>query len=673
MGILKDQVNPQGRYIKDSAQVVKADSKKDKLSFYNPTQNEKDCIAEFLNDFRLCWQTMHLPRPEFNDMSLYQRHIIDMLAFNTYQENDGASMLEDRLGGWKSNALRPVIRNKAVSIGAHMTARQPVPKIFAFDDSNDEQADSARFMSLTLDWAREQAKYPFQALHRTLASLYSPISWGYTEYAREYRNVKDGKNKDGSWKYKKVIDEEESGFKHVALSTEQVFFPNFFEKDPQKQDCIILRRVISYDRAKAKHGHLPNFVHVNKGVIVTMDDANKAFYNVYDPHMRGEDVEELIRWRKSTDSRDVMINGVLLSGAWDENPRQDHQYPFDCYYYLPINERCIAGKSLVFAMQSDATIVNTLYQLYIDGEILKRFPSTITTGSEKVGQDVIVPGLNLAFAEQDVAIKPINVIGDSQSLATAIEKVETSISESSQNPLQQGQQQGGTPSTAYEISRVEQNAATVLGLAMKFSLHCHVIPYGKLLLSDVLQYLTIGEMTDTLGDELVYKTFYVNDASDSGKKNKLVFDKNMPDELTDDEKLEMSLAILKEQGGMDSNTTLMKANPSLTRKLKYKFVVDGDVLNPRSAELERAYDLETYDRAIISESADQEKIFVDLLMSTNPKTAKNPKAYLKKEEPIPPQQLGPDGKPLAGQQANGGSLPKPNVPIGGKGLPQQMG
>ena len=667
MPILQDKTDASnGRYVKDSVYVVKPDVKNDKQSMYVPTDEERKCITSFLKDFRNGWQTMHLPRPELNDLSLYQRYIVDMLAFNTYQENDGNPMMEDRLGGWKSNAIRPVVRNKAISIAAHMTARQLVPKIFAYNDQDDEQTDVAKVMSYLVDWAREQANYPYSARFRTIMSLYSPISWGYTEYAEVYRNVKDKKVK-GKWEYKQIIDEDESGFRHIPLSCDQVYFPNFYEKDPQKQDFIILRRIISYDKAKQKYGNIPNFNFVNPGIVVVMDDANKAFYNVYDPHMRQDEVEEVIRWRKTTDSREVMVNGVLLSEAGEENPRADHQYPFDCFYYLPINERCIAGKSLVFAMQSDATIVNTLYQLYIDGEILKRFPPTVTSGSDKMGTDVMVPGINLAFAEKDVKIDPINIVGDSQSITNAIEKVESSLSESSQDPIQQGQNTVGTPSTAYEISRIEQNAATVLGLAMKFQADAHVIPYGKLLLSDILQYMTIADAAKLADGGLVYKTFYVKEPGTSGKKNKITFDSTLPDTMTEKEKLDMSFKLLEAQGGLKSNTNLWKVNPVLFRDHKFVFAIDSDVLNPRSEDLMRAYDIETYDRAINSPVADQEKIFKDLLMMSNPKTSRNPENYIKKQEPVaPPTETAP------GQQPMGGSIAKPNPPVGSKGLPQTM-
>jgi hypothetical protein len=676
MSILQDTIDKtNGRYVKDSVNVRKTQKDgKDKStpSMYSPTPEESLCITSILKDFQNGWQTMHLPRPEFNDLSLYQRHIVDMLAFNTYQENDGNPMMEDRLGGWKSNAVRPIIRNKCISIAAHTTARQLVPKIYAYNESNDEQADSARVMGYLVDWAREQAKYPFMALHRTIMSLYSPISWGYSEYTQVYRKVKDGKESDGTWKYKEVIDEDESGFQHLPVSTDQVYFANFYERDVQKQDFIIFRRVISFDKAKAKYSSNPNFKYVTPGVQVIFDDANRGFYNVYDPHMRDQDVEEVIRWRKSTDSKEIMVNGVLMTEAGAENPRADHQYPWDCFYYLPINERCIAGKSLVFAMQSDTTIVNTLYQLWIDGIILNQMPPVVTTGSDKVGIDVMVPGLNLAFSDENVKINPIRV-ADGQALQATqagIVKVEASIAESSQDPIQQGQQPSTRgASTAYEISRIEQNAATVLGLTLKFMANSHVIPYGKLLLSDVLQYMTMADaekITEQGG--LLYKTFYVKEPGNTGGKNKIQFDANMPETMTEDEKMDMSFMLLEVQGGMESETTLWKVNPILFREHNYSMAVDSDVLNPRSAELSRAFDLETYDRAINSPVADQEKLFTDLLMGSNPKTARDPKRYV-----IPPQPQQPSEDMGTRQQPNGGSIAKPNAPIAANGkLPQRM-
>ncbi len=684
MSIIQDTTDKSGRYVKNSAKVRTAgvDPTKNKtvvgISTYNPTDLEKKCRNQFLTDFRNGWQTMHLPRPEFNDLSLYQRHITDMLAFNTYQENDGQPMMEDRLGGWRSTAMRPIQRNKAISIAAHMTARQLVPKVFAYDEEDESQEDSAKVMGYLVDWAREQANYPFMALYRTIASLYSPISWGYSEYCEVYRNERDGENDDGSPKYKQVLDEENSGFAHMPVATDQVFFADFYTRECQDQDFIICRRIISYDKFQSKYpdSQYPNAQFVQAGIIVVMDDANRGFYQMYDPHMRQYEVEEVIRWRKSTDSKDIMVNGILITKPWAPNERQDHQYPWDCFYYLPINERCIAGKSLIFALGPESSLLNTQYQIINDANYLNLFPPTITSGSDKVGMDVVVPGLNLAFSDKDVKVTPIKV-ADSESINMAMkvmDSVEKSLSESSQDPIQQGQQTTGMPSTAYEISRIEQNASTVLGLTMKFMANSHVIPYGKLLLSDILQYMTIADAAKSSASPgLVYKTFFTKEPGNSGTTNKISFDSSLPDTMTDDEKLEMSYALLVKEGGPKSRLKLWKANPTLFRSYKYSYTIDSDVLNPRSEELTRAYDLETYDRAINSPVANQEKLYTDLLMGSNPKTARDPDDYVTKQQaPVTPGATLTAGAP-ATPSATGaipakGSNPKPAPPIFSKSM-----
>ena len=129
--------------------------------------------------------------------------------------------------------------------------------------------------------------------------------------------------------------------------------------------------------------------------------------------------------------------------------------------------------------------------------------------------------------------------------------------------------------------------------------------------------------------------------------------------MSEDEKLQMSWMILKEQGGINSSTTLYKVNPVLFRDYKYKFAVDADVLNPRSAELTRAYDLETYDRAIASPIANQEELYKDLLLGSNPKTERNPERYIMKQQPAPIQAMG-NGQPGTP------SAPKPSSPSAAK-------
>ena len=136
--------------------------------------------------------------------------------------------------------------------------------------------------------------------------------------------------------------------------------------------------------------------------------------------------------------------------------------------------------------------------------------------------------------------------------------------------------------------------------------------------------------------------------------------------------MDMSFKLLEAQGGIKSGLTLWKVNPVLFREHKYVFTVDSDVLNPRSQDLIRAYDIETYDRVIANPVADQEAIFTDLLMATNPKTARDPKKYIKKAEPtmMTPGENGPEMVANSNPQKGQASMPKPAT--GMKGLPQNL-
>jgi len=137
-------------------------------SEYMPTKEEQEVRSMILNHFRLGDLNMQKPRLEFNDLSLLQRKMIDQMSFNTYQPNNGEPAEGHILNGWRSNAIRPIVRNKCMSIAAHATARLIFPKIFAYDEQSDEQHDAAIVMSDLMEWAGDQMNYKVVSLEAIL-------------------------------------------------------------------------------------------------------------------------------------------------------------------------------------------------------------------------------------------------------------------------------------------------------------------------------------------------------------------------------------------------------------------------------------------------------------------------------------------------------------------------
>jgi len=632
MSIVTGTFDKQNRLKK--AEYLKVDLKKDAASSYSPSNEEKTAIDLVRKAFYQGYTTMYAPRIEFNDLSTYHRHIYDQFLWNAYQPNNGQPASEDKINSWRSNALRPIVRNKATSIAAHASAKLLFPKVYAYNQQNEEHEDSANVMSTLMEYAANDGGYAMSSLYSIITALSSPASIMFSEYAEVTRKIKDIRGDDGKWTYKEIPDPQYSGFQFINVPVDELFISNWYEPDIQKQDWLIWRKVISYDTAAVKYDGCKNWEYVKPGIQVVMDEVNKGYYNKYDNHMRADDVEEIIYWNRSKDLKLCMVNGVLLSEPDEANPRKDKLYPFSKFGYSIINSRCFYYKSLSFTLQQDATIINTLYRMIIDGTYLAIMPPMVNKGSEKIGSNVIVPGMTTNLTDKDASLEAVRTTSESSLNAglRVLSTVDASASESSQDPLQQGQMPQNS-STAYQISRVEANAATVLGLLVKMIVD-YVKQEGEIIKGDILQYLTLVDIGKITGDTgLTYKTFVVN-GQKNGKNKKVIFDGSIPDSMTKQQMTDMSFSILEKEGGLNGKSTIYMVNPTLFRDLNFYTFVDADTITPRSEEIERAFNLETFDRAINSPVADQESIFTDLLMASNPKTAKNPQKYVKKEQPV---------------------------------------
>ena len=596
----------------------------DGMSAYVPSKEEKLMRAKIVDDFRKGDVIMRKPRREFNDLSVISRMMVDQMAFNSYQPNNGEPLEGDETESWKSNALRPIQRNKAISIAAHATANLIFPKVFAYDKSSyTEESKASQVMSDLMEWAGEQSDYAKNNLYAVIASLINPASIVFTEYAKVYKKVKKEKDKKGKRNFKMIEDEDLSGFQDVVVPCDELYISNFYEHNIQKQDYLIWRRVISYDQAVTKYYKRDNFKYVKPGVQLVYNDANETFYEVYDSNMRQDMVEEIIYWNKGMDCKLEMVNGIFMSEYDEPNPREDKNYPFVKFGYELIDEgKCFYYKSLMFKMQQDANIINDLYRMIIDGTYLNIMPPMIARGAETISSDVMIPGAVSTLSSPDANIEALQLKTNMTAGFNAMLKVQESIEETTR----QDEKNYNSSETAYGISVKQKEAAVLLGLFVQM-ITMFVREYGKLRMSDILQYLTIGEAKEIEGD-LAYKVFMLNKGD---KTKKIKFDATLPEEMSTEDDLNMSYDILQEEGGINAKTSLSRVNPELFRNLKFTCQVTPDLFTPMTEEVERMFGLELYDRAIQNPLANQEECFKDFLLGSYPISKKNPEKYISKQ------------------------------------------
>ena len=256
---------------------------------WNPTQAVKDRTAQVMNNFNLGNIIRNKPYAEFNNTSLLQRITLDQMSYNQYPGEASTDPLES----WKSLAFRPIVRNKIISIAAHLTVAAIFPKIYAQNENEQEDRDAGRVMENLLEWSCEEEKYLKTFLYSVISAMVNPAEFIHTEFAEIYRKVKRVQP-DGSWIEEEILDEELSGFKDTMVPPDELWISNIYIHDIQQQPYLIWRRVINYQTASQKYNAFENFKYVKPGVQFIYNAQYNLFYRAWDESLRGELVEEVI-------------------------------------------------------------------------------------------------------------------------------------------------------------------------------------------------------------------------------------------------------------------------------------------------------------------------------------------------------------------------------------------
>jgi hypothetical protein len=619
------------------------------IAEYHPDEKTKQRYALMRESFILGNMNMNTPRREFNDLSLVERVSVDRMSWNTYQPNDGDPYAGDPMNAWKSNAIKPIVRNKCISMAAHATAQLIFPKVFAQNRDSDEDRAAAQVMRDLMEWVAYQSKYSRTFVQGVINAIVDPIAIIHTEYCEVMRTVRVPKA-SGGYEEKEIVDDAYSGFQNTLVAPNELYIENFYEHDIQKQGFLLLRKVIGYQGARAKYEneYPENFAYVKPGMQMVYSDANNAFYYVYDPNLTGELVEEVVYWHRNFDLKLTFVNGVLMCDPDSPNPRLDKKYPFATTGYEFIdNGNFFYYKSLVFKMGPDAKIVNQLYPMIVDATYLSVFPPMMVKGGEEIQSDVIVPGAVTTLSAPDAELKPINTNNNLAAGMNTLMGVLQSIDQSSQDPQMMGEATPGTK-TAYETATLQKNANTDLSLFLKMVGYL-VEDFGYLQISDILQHLTIADAALIAGKPLLkYKSFMLPATKGPGgraKTKKIMFDINMPDEpITKDALLVESMKLLALEGGPNGKKEIAKVNPELFSQMKFQLLLSPDIMTPLSDEVQHAFQLEAYDRMIQNPNLDQKQITKDFLLGAYDISRDDPDKYFAM---TPPPAQGPEGNAYA--------------------------
>lgn len=615
------------------------------VSAYAPSVEIATFISQVKKDYELGVRNLNQSYSEFGGEGLTPLSVAerDQKSFNSYEE----PISEDPDEDWRWKGVRPVVRNKIISIAGHFIATLLFPNIFAQNNQDEEDKDAANLMRDLMLWNIEQetSKYKSSYLFGVIAALVKPVAYLEVEFAEVIRNVKE-KNSRGEITTREAVDELLSGFKLHNIPMDEILFDNPYEYEIQNQRFIGRRRFISWNDAKARFGKHENWKHIRPGVKTVFDIPSQTFFDITDAETNNTLIEWFQYKNRSEDIETDFINGIYVGEPKVETNLIKHRragigidgkpilfpvYNLVKFGYGVIDERRFYFyKSAVNELGPQQRLVDRMWKMVVDGTFLEVIPPLAVVGNQIVQSNIIYPGAITTFQDRETTINPLRTGTNLRAGYDSIALAEGDQNETARVP--QLPAKSGT--TAFEISKEIEQARRELGVfgAMIGEM---VMQLGMLMIDVIIQHQTVGDVEEiTAGNvRMKYKKFLLPDQKESGRNVTKII------ELTNQElegTLEESMGILDEEGGLDGEKRIYRVNPVLFRRMKFLVRIDPDQLVPKSEYFDKAMKLEAYDRLIANPLTDQEAVTRDFLVEP---FAKGESAkYMKKELGMIPEE-----------------------------------
>lgn len=624
-------------------------------SAYTPSSEVSDLISKIKQDYSIGYNNMHRPYEEFSDRSVLQEMSAGQRIWNSYLPPRSSDPDE----AWRAQTVRPTSRNKMISIAAHVTASLIYPTIFAQNDKDEEDKMAAKVMADIVQWVTDQAKYDRVFLFSVISMLINPAA--VVEVSFVEAMIKARRMADEGEKVREVLDQLNSGIRLGIVPVDELLIANMREFDIQKQRFLIRRRFIDYDEAKSLYGDHKDFERVIPGIRTLYSDVDNSFYDIVDrenPTL----VEEAIYFNRREDVEIPFVNGMYFGKDDLSQNYMKHRrvvlvegediatipvYKFAKSGYEPIDEmRFFYYKSAAAKLGPDQDLIDTLYNLIVDGAFLATISPVNIFGSEEQDASVVYPGAVNYFSKDAKAevMKTGQGIGASMQ---ALSMVEQTMSQSSQDDTRQGVSAQGNQ-TAFEISRMEQNAQIQLGLFGKM-IGFLVEDLTYLIIDDIINHLTTAQQNEVLGGEFAmkYNSFLIRDKDGKGKR-KIEFTDEIMGEFDLKSKQK---ALLKRE---TEDTRILLVNPYQFARMQYLIQVKANAVVGRSEYTKKVMNLEAYDRMITNPSLDPAAVTKDFLLSTFAEGEEE--KYMAKQGMMPQQSSqGGSPSPQGTPQAPGGN------------------
>lgn len=562
------------------------------VSSFNPSTEVKDFTSHVKRDYAEGVRIINESVLELNYRSVEEDESNGKLMFNAFVDDSEEDINED----WKLKATRSMARNKAIAMTAQLTANYILPLYTAQNDEDEVDKDFSEVMRDLVEWLAlpTNSNYQPSFLQLVFGMMYNPVTYAEADW---YEITQKLSKAHGS---QEIRDDVLSGFKLNVYGPTQILINNSYERNIQKQKCIIKRRYIEYDEAEAKYGDHPNFSSVKLGKKMIYNDDDGLFYEVYDedhPTLVAE--ETYIRRRK--DLEVPFIGGIYMGNDdVDNNPirhrdnKNRPKYNIVPFGYHRIGDNYFFYKSMMNTLHWDNIRIDTMDEIVYNRGLLEVDMPIAISGVEKIDSEVVFPKSVVTLTSPDAKIQPLlppsNLVAGFRQLEESFKAASTdSIDDVTAGQRPEADEKVGN------VARAQAQARKILSGVGK-NLAESMVQIGDLMKDIVINNITIPEVEELIGDNLrlKYRTILLENKMINGKlKDKDIrFDSNligrtMSEEEKKDANLKELEKLMKNEKVKDINKlkkSLILVNPELFAKFKFLTRIDLEEMFTRNQE-----------------------------------------------------------------------------------------
>lgn len=589
-------------------------------SGYQPTKEVADFTSTIKRDFFEADRVLHTPWDELNSRSLIEDENRGKRMFNTFVDEG----IENQADAWKWRGTRSMARNKGIAMHAQLTASYIIPMFMAQNDQDETDADFSELMRDLVEWMVDNSEYKSSFLSLVFGMLTNPVTYLGAEYCEVYQKIKQ-RQEDGTLSTKEVIDEVLSGFQAPVYSPSQILITNAYIRNIQKQRCVFKREYIEYTTAEAEYGTHENWQYVRPGIKTIYNDEDGLFYDIKDEVHNIYLVEKVTTMYRRDDTEVCFINGIYFGAEnIDDNPmrhrdnRGTPKYNITPFGYSRIGEHFAFYKSMMNALSWDNALIDAMYEITMNREILDLLPPVAVFGDDKVDSDIIFPSSVVPFADKDAKMMPILPPRNPMSGYTALRTIEESMADGSVSDTTAGQLPNASQK-AYSVATANANAKTLLSAIGK-TLAESVCQYGSLMGDIAITHLTVPQVDQILGGaiRLKYRTFTLHNKQVGGKTvdKQLSFDDSlMGASMSEGDKRAYNMRLLEESGYPEHKKALYVYNPELFASMRYLSRIEPQELFPKNEEFMQAMLTNLYETLAEDPLIDREALLKKLLYS----------------------------------------------------------